>query len=285
METKIAIQGIKGSFHHQVAQEYFGKDITLIECMTFDNLVDGLLKKDAFQGVMAIENSIAGSIIPNYALIDKNELHIIGEHYLQIHHNLMALPGQTISDILEVHSHPMALLQCKEFFRKYPHIKLVEDADTAETAKRISEKQLMGIAAIASKTAAELYQLSVLASEIQTINNNSTRFVIVKTQNSVLSKDEINKASLKFELDHKRGSLATVLNVMSDCRLNLTKIQSLPKIETPWKYAFFVDVTFDKYEDYEKAAKLLTIMADHFKIWENIEMHVYYESGTTFKYN
>ncbi|EID76904.1 prephenate dehydratase [Imtechella halotolerans] len=266
METKIAIQGIKGSFHHQVAQEYFGKDITLIECMTFDNLVDGLLKKDAFQGVMAIENSIAGSIIPNYALIDKNELHIIGEHYLQIHHNLMALPGQTISDILEVHSHPMALLQCKEFFRKYPHIKLVEDADTAETAKRISEKQLMGIAAIASKTAAELYQLSVLASEIQTINNNSTRFVIVKTQNSVLSKDEINKASLKFELDHKRGSLATVLNVMSDCRLNLTKIQSLPKIETPWKYAFFVDVTFDKYEDYEKAAKLLTIMADHFKI-------------------
>lgn len=266
METKIAIQGIKGSFHHQVAQEYFGKDITLIECMTFDNLVEGLLKKDAFQGVMAIENSIAGSIIPNYALIDKNELHIIGEHYLQIHHNLMALPGQTISDILEVHSHPMALLQCKEFFRKYPHIKLVEDADTAETAKRISEKQLMGIAAIASKTAAELYQLSVLASEIQTINNNSTRFVIVKTQNSVLSKDEINKASLKFELDHKRGSLATVLNVMSDCRLNLTKIQSLPKIETPWKYAFFVDVTFDKYEDYEKAAKLLTIMADHFKI-------------------
>ena len=266
METKIAIQGIKGSFHHQVAQEYFGKDFTLIECMTFDNLVDGLLKKDAFQGVMAIENSIAGSIIPNYALIDKNELHIIGEHYLQIHHNLMALPGQTISDILEVHSHPMALLQCKEFFRKYPHIKLVEDADTAETAKRISEKQLMGIAAIASKTAAELYQLSVLASEIQTINNNSTRFVIVKTQNSVLSKDEINKASLKFELDHKRGSLATVLNVMSDCRLNLTKIQSLPKIETPWKYAFFVDVTFDKYEDYEKAAKLLTIMADHFKI-------------------
>lgn len=234
--------------------------------MTFDNLVDGLLKKDAFQGVMAIENSIAGSIIPNYALIDKNELHIIGEHYLQIHHNLMALPGQTISDILEVHSHPMALLQCKEFFRKYPHIKLVEDADTAETAKRISEKQLMGIAAIASKTAAELYQLSVLASEIQTINNNSTRFVIVKTQNSVLSKDEINKASLKFELDHKRGSLATVLNVMSDCRLNLTKIQSLPKIETPWKYAFFVDVSFDKYEDYEKAAKLLTIMADHFKI-------------------
>lgn len=135
METKIAIQGIKGSFHHQVAQEYFGKDITLIECMTFDNLVDGLLKKDAFQGVMAIENSIAGSIIPNYALIDKNELHIIGEHYLQIHHNLMALPGQTISDILEVHSHPMALLQCKEFFRKYPHYKLVEDAGYSRNCK------------------------------------------------------------------------------------------------------------------------------------------------------
>ena len=215
---------------------------------------------------MAIENSIAGPIIPNYALIDKNNLHIIGEHYLDIHQNFMALKGQKIEDILEVHSHPMALLQCMGFLKKYPNIKLVEDKDTAETARRIHQNQLKGIAAIASKTASEMYDLEILAPEIQTINNNMTRFVIINKADNFVSKNEINRASIKFELDHKRGSLAAVLNVMSDCKLNLTKIQSLPKIETPWKYSFFVDVTFDKYEDYAKAKALLTIMAEYFKV-------------------
>ena len=263
---RIAIQGIKGSFHHQVAQEYFGATVEVDECMSFDKLIDSLLSGKSDQAVMAIENSIAGPIIPNYALIDKNNLHIIGEHYLDIHQNLMALKGQKIKDILEVHSHPMALLQCMEFLKKYPKIKLVEDKDTAETARRIQKKQLSGIAAIASKTAAEMYDLEILAPEIQTINNNMTRFVIIKKENSFVSKDEINRASIKFELDHKRGSLAAVLNVMSDCKLNLTKIQSLPKIETPWKYSFFVDVTFEKYEDYAKAKSLMEIMAEYFKV-------------------
>lgn len=266
MNQKVAIQGIQGSFHHQVAGEYFGASVGIIECMSFDALVDALLNKTADVAVMAIENSIAGSIIPNYALIDANNLHIIGEYYLNINHNFMVLPGQTIEDIVEVCSHPMALLQCKKYFKQYPHIKLVEDSDTAETAKRIYEKQLKGVGAIASVTAAELYQLTVLGFNIQSISNNSTRFVIVKTQNTVLPEAEINKASLKFELDHKRGSLAAVLNVMSDCKLSLTKIQSLPIIETPWKYSFFVDVTFDKYKDYDKAKQLLTIMADKFKV-------------------
>jgi len=160
----------------------------------------------------------------------------------------------------------MALLQCMEFLKNYPHIKLVEDKDTAETARRIHENQLTGIAAIASKAAAKLYNLEIMFPEIQTINNNMTRFVIVKKDKTVLPQEKVNKASLKFELEHQRGSLAAILNVMSDCKLNLTKIQSLPKIETPWKYAFFVDVTFEKYEDYAKAKSLLEIMASHFKV-------------------
>ncbi|OIV43362.1 prephenate dehydratase [Flavobacterium johnsoniae] len=266
MTTKIAIQGIKGSFHHQVVKEYFSENVAIDECLSFEELVDSLLSGKSDQAVMAIENSIAGPIIPNYALIDKNNLHIIGEHYLSIHQNLMTLKGQKIEDIKEVHSHPMALLQCMDFLKQYPNIKLVEDKDTAETARRIQEKQLTGIAAIGSKVASEMYDLEIIAPEIQTIKNNMTRFVIIKKQNSFLPENEINRASIKFELDHKRGSLAAVLNVMSDCKLNLTKIQSLPKIETPWKYSFFVDVTFEKYEDFAKAKTLLNIMAEYFKV-------------------
>ncbi len=266
MIQKVAIQGIKGSFHHQVALEYYHQDIDVDECMSFEELVDSLLSGKSNQAVMAIENSIAGSIIPNYALIDKNNLHVIGEYYMDIHQNFMALKGQKVEDILEVHSHPMALLQCMEFLKKLPNIKVVEDKDTAETARRIHQNQLKGIAAIASKTASNMYDLEILAPEIQTINNNMTRFVILNKENSFVPKQEINKASLKFELDHKRGSLAAVLNVMSDCKLSLTKIQSLPKIETPWKYSFFVDVTFDDYDDYSKAKSLLEIMAEYFKV-------------------
>jgi len=266
MIQKVAIQGIKGSFHHQVALEYYHQEIAIDECMSFEELVDSLLSGKSNQAVMAIENSIAGSIIPNYALIDKNNLHVIGEYYMDIHQNFMALKGQKIEDILEVHSHPMALLQCMEFLKKLQNIKLVEDKDTAETARRIHQNQLKGIAAIASKTASNMYDLEILAPEIQTINNNMTRFVILNKENSFVPKQEINKASLKFELDHKRGSLAAVLNAMSDCKLSLTKIQSLPKIETPWKYSFFVDVTFDDYDDYSKAKSLLEIMAEYFKV-------------------
>lgn len=266
MNKKIAIQGILGSFHHQVAQEYFGEDVELDECLSFDALVDSLLSKKSSTAVMAIENSIAGSIIPNYARIDDNDLHIIGEHYISVHHNLLALKGQAISDISEVYSHPMALLQCKAFFKQYPHIKLIEDVDTAEVARRIQQGQLKGVGAIASKIAADIFELEILAECIQTMTNNSTRFVIVQTQNSVIPIEQINKASLKFELGSKRGSLATVLNVMSDCKLNLTKIQSLPKIETPWRYSFFVDVTFEDYADFQKAKSLLAIMASEFKI-------------------
>tara|TARA_R110002012_G_scaffold58674_4_gene152378 strand:+ start:77057 stop:77884 length:828 start_codon:yes stop_codon:yes gene_type:complete len=266
MKLKIAIQGIKGSNHHQVARDFFGEHIDLVECLSFDELVSQTLSGRADKAVMAIENSIAGSIIPNYNLVYHNNLHIIGEHYLNIHHHLMVLKGQKIEDVKEVHSHPMALLQCKDFLKCYPEIKLVEAVDTAETAMQIQKNQLKNIAAIAPKAAADLYDLEIIASEIQTITNNSTRFIILKTKNKVLPKEDINKASIRFIADHKRGSLAAILNVMSDCNLNLTKIQSLPVIERPWKYAFFVDVTFDTYAHFEKSKSLLEIMTEEFRI-------------------
>ena len=266
MNKIIAIQGAEGSNHHKVARDFYGTSIQLIECMSFDVLVNSLINGEADLGVMALENTIAGSIIPNYALIDNNNLHIVDEEYLNIHHHLMALKGQKIEDIKEVWSHPMALLQCKEFFKKHSHIKLVEDVDTAEVAKRIAKENLVGIAAIAPKIAAEIFSLEVLEDEIQTMKDNSTRFVIVQTSKPNNGVDQINKASLKFQLSHKRGSLAAILNVLSDCKMNLTKIQSLPVIETPWKYSFFVDVTFEDYKDYEKAEAIIKIMAEEFKI-------------------
>lgn len=266
MTRKIAIQGIRGSFHYQAAREYFGQNIEIQEFASFDKLTDSLVKNQSDLGVMALENSIAGSILPNYALIDRLNLFIIGEHYIDIQQNLMAISGQQISDIKEVHSHPMALLQCKQFFESYPNIKLVEDTDTASTAKRIYEKQLRGIAAIGSKSAAELYDLEILKHNIQTMKVNSTRFVVLQRLENVIPNRNVNKASLRFQVHHKRGSLAAVLNVISDCKINMTKIQSLPVIETPWKYAFFVDIVFEKYEDFEKAHKLLSIMAEDFKV-------------------
>ena len=266
MKEKIAIQGIKGSFHHQVALEYFQENVTINECLSFEALADSLLSNLSQLAVMAIENSIAGSIISNYALIDNNNFHIIGEYYLDIIQNLMGLKEQRFDEIQEVHSHPMALLQCMDFLKKHPQIKLVEDKDTAETARRIYENQIKGIAAIGSRVAAELYDLNIIAPEIQTVNNNMTRFFIISKEKEKGNNDEINKASLKFELDDTPGSLATVLNVMTNCKLNLTKIQSMPIIETPFQYSFFVDVVFEKYKHYEKATKILQLMTNHFKV-------------------
>lgn len=264
---KVAIQGVLGSFHHQVAREYYGADCQVVECMSFDALASHLFSGVADQAVMAIENSIAGSIIPNYAIINDYNFYVIGEHYIPIEHHLLALEGQSIEQIKEVHSHPMALLQCKVFLKRYPHLKIVETPDTAASARYISEEKWQGIAAIAGSMAAELYKLEKIAEGIETVKSNMTRFVILsRVQPPEAPNLELNKASMRFVLGHKRGSLAAALNVMSDCKLNLTKIQSLPIIDIPWKYAFFVDATFESYADYEKAVSLLKIMADDFKI-------------------
>lgn len=264
-KKNIGIQGIQGSFHHIVANEYFGSNIDIDEFQTFEMMARQLAEGKSDASIMAIENSIAGSIIPNYALIDEYNLSIVGEYYLKISHNLLALKNQSIDDIKEVHSHPMALLQCRDFFKKHPKIKLVEDTDTALSAKKIQLNNVKGIAAIASALASHLYALDVLAENIQTIKNNETRFVVLE-RSTPKSKSVFNKASIKFELDHKRGSLATILNVLSDCKMNLTKIQSMPKIETPWRYSFFVDITFESLDDYFKAKSIIEIMAKDFKV-------------------
>ena len=265
MKKNIGIQGIKGSFHHIVANNYFEEDINLIEYLSFEELILNLFNHKIDYAIMAIENSTAGSIIPNYALIDEYGVNIVGEYYLQISHNLIALKGQSIEDIKEVQSHPMALLQCRDFFKDNADIVLIEDKDTAHVAKKISENKIKGLGAIASDLASKIYGLDIINSNIQTIKKNQTRFVILQKKDSTKNLN-FNKASVKFELDHKRGSLAAILNVLSDCKLNLTKIQSMPKIQTPWRYSFFVDVTFDKLEDYFKAKSIIEIMAKDFKV-------------------
>jgi prephenate dehydratase len=249
---KVAIQGIKGSFHHIVAEEFFGKNIDLIECLSFSEMPKLLHNKNAEVIIMAIENTIAGAILPNYALIDDHQLTICGEYHLPIQHNLMVLNGQTIEEINEVYSHPMALLQCHKFFKDYPHIKLIEDKDTASVAKRIHDNQLKGIGAIASKLAAEIYDLTILAPAIQTIKENATRFFIL-TNEEKKNTVSANKASIKFITSDDTGSLATVLTILAKHDLNLSKIQSMPVIETPWKYAFFADFIFKSYADYFNA--------------------------------
>lgn len=266
MEKKIAIQGIQGSFHHLVAQEYYYEKVEVLECMSFQEVVNSLVKGQAEEAVMAIENSIAGSILPNYALIDEHDLKIVGEHYIPIDMNLMAMKGQHIEDIKKVYSHPMALLQCKEFFKSYPHIKLIEDTDTAEVARRISLKGSKHVAAVASKAAANIFGLDILAQSIHTKKSNATRFLILSTKQKKPNGEKIDKASLKFELESKRGSLVSVLNIIRDFDLDMTKIQSMPIIETPWKYSFFVDVAFDDYGEFEKAMEILGVMTEELKI-------------------
>ncbi|MDA8729059.1 ACT domain-containing protein, partial [Flavicella sp.] len=199
----------------------------------------------------------------NYALIDESSLSIAGEYYLPIHHNLMALKGQKIADVKEVYSHPMALLQCRKFFNRYPHIHLVEDKDTAEVARRIQEQQLKGVAAIASSLAAEIYGLDILASEIQTIKDNHTRFVILKKKETPTV---LTKASLKFVLKDTSGSLGEVLMELAKHQVNLSKIQSLPIIEKPWEYAFFADLVFEDVQEYKNALKDINAKVSSCKI-------------------
>ncbi len=253
-KRKIAIQGIRGSFHHQVANQYFGDDINLHECLSFVEIPELIINGSVEGAVMAIENSLAGSILPNYALIDEYNLNIQGEVHLPIHHHLMGLEHQTIEDIQEVWSHPMAILQCRKFFRSHPHIKLVEASDTAEVAQRIQEKQLKGIAAIASKKAASIYKLQIIENRIQTREQNYTRFFILnKRERNEEKPTFINKASLRFVTKHQTGSLVDVLAVFSNFNMSLSKIQSLPIIDKPWKYAFFADVIFDDHNLFKRA--------------------------------
>lgn len=265
---KIAIQGIEGSFHDEATQRLFpNQESTLIKCDSFDGVIQQLLKGNADFGVLAIENTIAGAILPNYNLIDANDLVIYDEVFLNIQMYLMALESEAIIDIFEVHSHPVALLQCKDYLRRFPpQFKIIEGKDTASEAKRIRENNLKGVAAIAGKQVAERFGLSILDSQIQDIKENQTRFVLVGKKGNRPQSNTYNKATLKFQLSHEVGSLSKALQLMATHEINLTKIQSLPVLNKPWKYAFFVDVTFTDITKFEAAIQLLQNDVKEFRI-------------------
>ncbi|MEN8125221.1 MAG: prephenate dehydratase [Bacteroidota bacterium] len=279
---KVAIQGIRGSFHDIVARQYFGNQIEIKECMSFTEIPVLLKNNQVDSAVMAIENSIAGAILPNYALIDEYNLNIEGELYLNIHHNLMALKGQKLGDIKEVWSHPMAILQCRKFFRNQPNIKLIEEKDTAEVAERISNEKIKGVAAIASKEAAQLFGLEIIEDNIQTIKNNSTRFFILKKgKNTPFHESKMegakNKASIKFITKHNKGSLAEVLDIFAKHEINLTKIQSMPIIDQPWSYAFFIDLLINDFKLYENALHLINTKVKQLQILGEYHQNKGYE--------
>lgn len=257
MGLKIAIQGIESSFHDLAVQQFFpDTEITIVPCNSFKKVMIALEQNKVDMGVIAIENTIAGSILPNYQLIDDGNFQILGETFLTIDMYMMALDGQTLHDIDEVHSHPVALQQCSDYLQKLqPHCKIIEGKDTASEAKKIKELGLKNVAAIAGKQVAEKFGLTILDRKIQTIKENKTRFVILG--NNARKTEGINKASLKFELDHEIGSLSNVLQLLSTFGINLTKIQSFPIEGKPWQYAFFIDVLFKDYSLFQEVVVLL----------------------------
>lgn len=242
LKKNIAIQGISGSFHEEAAVVFFkNEDVNFIYCDTFSQVFNSL-KDENTLGVIAIENSLAGSILPNYGAIQSNQLNIIGETYSRIEQNLMVLPKSNFDNIKEIWSHPMALRQCQPFLDKHPQIKSVEKEDTAKSAKIIKEKNLEHVAAIASKTAAKMYDLNILQESIESNKMNFTRFLLLSKLNKVIK--EPNKATLCFSVPNTAGSLAKVLSILAEKGLNLTKIQSHPKIGKKWEYFFYVDLLF-----------------------------------------
>ncbi len=264
---KIAIQGIESSFHDMATRLLFpNTEIELIMCDTFEKVTECIENFEADFGVLAIENTIAGSILPNYNLIDASGLVIYDEVFLNIQMYLMALEGQSIYDIEEVHSHPVALLQCKDYLRKLPpQLKIIEGKDTASEAKLIKENGLKGVAAIAGKQVAEKFGLQILDSNIQNMEENQTRFVLIGKK-AIAPVDTANKATLKFELSHSMGSLSNALQLFTTFNINLTKIQSLPIVGKPWQYAFFVDVLFDDYKLFSEVIEVLKKAVDDLKI-------------------
>jgi prephenate dehydratase len=254
----VAIQGVHGAFHEIAAWSFFDELIEVVPCDTFEDIVRMIANKEIEFGIMAIENTVAGSLMPNYSLLRENPVKIIGEQYIRIKQNLMVLPGQTINDITEVHSHYMAIAQCRQFFEKYPNILLVESPDTALSAKNIQDKQLKGVGAIAGDLAAELYGLEILAPGIETNKRNYTRFLILNHQDNQEDTPKIqNKSSLCFSLPHKKGSLSRVLSIFTFYDLDLTKIQSMPIMGLEFQYFFYVDLIFEDYELYRQSLQAI----------------------------
>ena len=238
---KIAIQGTLGSYHHQAAVEFFSAEkLSLNKLDSFSKVAKSVFSGESDFGIMAIENSIAGTLLPNYRLITKYNLKIVGEVYLPIRHQFMVHPEADWEDIEEIHSHPMALLQCDQFLENHSQLKVFESSDTASTAQLIARRGLKNVAAIASEMSAEIYGLKILQHDIQSIFKNSTRFFVLKKDAS--APKSFTKVSLKFSTSHEKGALVNVLSEISDLNLNMKKIQSVPIVDEPWQYAFHADI-------------------------------------------
>jgi prephenate dehydratase len=265
--AKVSIQGVEGSFHQAAARHFFGKQVEVIPCATFREVVKiAANPKESNGGVMAIENSIAGSILANYNLLQKSNLTIVGEVYLQIKQHLLVNPGVTLEDIREVHSHPMAIQQCLEYLDKF-NWKLVETEDTALSAKLVRQHKSKHIAAIASKLAADLFELEVLAANIHTMKNNYTRFLVLQPVNEKIMIDDANKASVNFHTDHSKGSLARVLTKIADLGINLSKLQSFPIPGSNWQYSFHADMEFEDVDQFDKVIEQIKLVTEGLKVY------------------
>lgn len=270
MNRTITIQGVNGCYHDAAARAYFPDDnIEVVPCDTFDGMMDMLSRDSSLLGIMAIENTIAGSLLQNHELLRRSDMKIVGEYKMRISHVLAALPGQSLDQLTEVNSHPMALMQCEQYLHEHKNMKIVEKSDTAGSAKFIAENRLMGHAAICGKFAAELYGLNILAEGIETNKRNFTRFLILANQQherELVDLQRINKASLVFTLPHTQGSLAKLLTVLSFYDINLSKIQSIPIIGREWEYRFFINLTFDDYNRYRQSIDAVKPLISDFKI-------------------
>ena len=262
---RVAIQGTKASFHEEAAFKYFGKDIQTIECNSFKITCEVLERQEADYVVMAIENSIAGSLLPNYTLLREYNFNIVGEVYLPIQLHLMALPGVKFEDVKYVTSHPIAIRQCIDFFDQFPHIQVIESNDTAACAKKIREELLTDTVAIANTLAAELYNLNIIERRIESNKKNYTRFLILKSERSE-DQSPINKASICFQVGNHVGALAKVLNIFSELSINLTKIQSMPVLGKRNEYNFYVDIEWGNIENYDTAIRKVLKYTVNFNI-------------------
>ena len=269
----IAIQGIKGAYHEIAARKYFEEnyreEIDIMPCKLFKDVISAVKKDPNLIGIMAIENTIAGSLLQNHELIRESELVVIGEQKLHITHSLAALPEDTLETITEVNSHPIALMQCADYLNTLPSIKIVEEKDTALSAKNIAENNLLGHAAICGRYAAELYGLKVLDEGIETNKRNFTRFLLIANRwlaEELVKESEVNKTSVVFTLPHTEGSLSKVLTILSFYDINLTKIQSLPIIGREWEYLFYVDLTFTKILKYKQGLDAIRPLTKEFRI-------------------
>lgn len=270
MKKKVAIQGIAGCYHDIAARNYYeGEEIEIIPCNTFPDVISAIKKDPSVVGMMAIENTIAGSLLQNHELIRESGLKVTGEYKLRISHSLVALPGTSIHDVTEVNSHPIALMQCTEFLNTLPNAKVVEKEDTAMSARWIAENHMEGHAAICGKLAAEIYGMEVLAEGIETNKRNFTRFLSIADRwvaDEIMRDVDKNKSSLVFAVPHTSGSLSKVLAVLSFYDMNLTKIQSLPIIGREWEYLFYVDLTFTDFARYQKALEAIQPLTKDLKI-------------------